>query len=211
MTLGRTAFLALVVIALSLSAFSQAKKPIKKGGIKPVQKSLGCASGNFSFKCPKGYRVISSGRMPDNLFFATSTKFDYALFVVAEPDVQIWAELIARMTKSFLPKESQDFQWKELEADSRKSSTYEVDSKRKMGFNGKTVLTLDIRTIDFNGKKLASGTIVKDGENGNKARFEDGLYGVSTGCFDSVDIIAAFTKEKVDHDKGPCVMTISIN
>jgi hypothetical protein len=212
MSFGRTSFLSLVVITVSFSAFSQSKKPVSKKGL-AVNKSI-CISGTFSFKCPKDYEVLLSGTTDDRLFFANNAENRYGVFVIIEPKESSIVESLPKITKVFLPSESQKFEWKQVEADPRKSSKFEIESKRQIGMNGgKAYLTLEYRLIQYNGKKLLTGTVVNgyEGPVGIKESFEKGDYTVNSGCFDSVDIIAAFTKEKLDPEKGPCVFTITMS
>ena len=200
--------------ALSLSAFSQAKKPVKKGGVAIVKKSLGCDSGTFTFKCPKDYKVLISGKTDDRLFFAKSIEFRYGVFVIFEPKDTSISELLPKIIKVFLPEKSQVYEWKDVEPDPRKSSKYEVQSKRRIGINNpiSAYLTLEYRQIDFNGTTLLTGTVVDgyEGSIGIQESFKEGTYTTNGGCFDSVEIIAALTKENLDEEKCPCVFTLTM-
>ena len=73
-------------------------------------------------------------------------------------------------------------------------------------------MTFEYRQIDFNGKKLLTGTIVDGSEGLDDLResFQQGRFTNNGGCFDSVDIIAAFTNEKLDPEKGPCFFEIVV-
>jgi len=215
MVISRTIFLSLVVIAVSLSAFSQSKKPgIRKGSTAITTKSVKCYSGSFGFDCPNDYKTLQSGNGQNKLFFAKSKEFRYAVFAVFEPDDNSLTETLPVMLKLLLPKASQDFKWKDVEADPRKSSAFEVESKRRIGINSplSAYVTLEYRLIDFKGKKLLTGTLVDgfEGPVGIKESFEDGTYTTNGGCFDTVSIIAALTKEKIDEETGPCYFTITM-
>ena len=216
MILRSTSLLVLVVFGVTLSTFAQAKKPISKKGLPTtIKKALGCGSGTFSFKCPKDYKVLLSGKGDDRLFFANNPKYKYGVFVVFDPNVNSMSESLPKILKAFLPKGSQEFEWKDVEADPRKSSQYEVESKRRIAINRpiSSYITLEYRLIDFNGKKLLTGTLADGylGPIGITESFEEGTYTTNGGCFDSVDIIAALTKEKVDEEKGPCFFTITMS
>jgi len=139
---------------------------------------------------------------------------DTAVFVVSEPDSRAMSKLLPKILKAVEPNESQDFEWKDVVADPRKSSEFEIESKRRIGMNGgRAYLTLEYRQIAVNGKRLLTGTIVNgyEGPVGIKESFEKGTYTANGGCFDSVDIIAVFTKEKLDPEKGPCFFTITMS
>jgi hypothetical protein len=210
MTLRRIALSFWVLVVISVASYSQTtKRPISKTGL-----VRSCVSGMISFKCPKGYKVLLSGRSDDRLFFATNPRYRYAVFAVSEPMESTLSEALPKIIRAFSPKVSGNIEWKDVEVDPRKSSKYEVESRRRIGIDRPTsvYLTLEYRIIDFNGKKLLTGTIVDgyEGPNGITEAFENGTYTTNGGCFDSVDIIAALTKEVVDHEKGPCFFMISI-
>lgn len=207
MRIRNTVYLLVIAFAVTSSAFSQAKTPVKD--------SPGCGSGAFSFKCPKDYKVLLSGKGDDRLFFANNPKYKYGVFAVFEPSADSMAEVLPKILKAFLPRGSQSFQWKDVEADPRKSSRYEVESKRRIAINDpiSSYLTLEYRLIEHNGKKLLSGTVVDGylGPIGIRESFEEGKYTTSGACFNSVDIIAALTKEKVNHEEGPCFFTLTMS
>ena len=177
------------------------------------KKAFGCSSGTFSFKCPKDYKILIPGSSGDRLFFAKSKSYDYAVFVASESDDNSMAELLPKIIRALLPNDSQKFEWKDVDADTRKSSKFEVESKRKLGSNGKSLITLEYRRVEFDGKKLLTGTVVNGFDRGDEVSqsFEKGSITTNGGCFDSVDIIAAFTKEKLDPLKGPCYFAITMS
>jgi hypothetical protein len=170
-------------------------------------------SGTFSFECPRDYKVLLSGSSSDRLFVAKSTKFDYAVFVVSDSSDNSMAEALPKIIKAFLPSGSQTFEWKDVDADSRRSSKFELESKRRLGSNGKSLITLEYRRVEFNGKRLLTGTVVNGFARGNEVKksFENGRITTNGGCFDSINIIASFTNEKLDPEKGPCFFSLGMN
>lgn len=212
MNLGRAIVLTFVVVALSVTLFAQSKKHVAKKNL--LAAKVVCVSGVFGFKCPKGYKVLLAGKTSDGLFLAKSTEFRYSVFVAYKPSDDAMTELLPKILKAFLPNESQNFEWKDVVADPRKSSKFEVASKRRIGMNnGKAFLTLEYRQIVFNGNKLLTGTVVNgyEGPEGIKDSFERGAYTTNGGCFDSMDIIATLTKEKLDTEQGPCFFTLTMS
>ena len=202
----------LIAIAFSLPTFSQSVA--KKAPSATKAKPGGCLSGEFSFKCPEGYKVILTGKADDRLFFAKNSEFGYGVFVVFEPGATSFTDAVAKIVEQFVPKGSQHFEWKEVEADPRKSSRFEIESKRRVGINQPTTayLVFEYRQVELNGKKLLTGSVVNDFEEPDEARswFRKGTYSVNGACFDAVDIIAAFTKEKLDPESGPCAFEIIV-
>lgn len=215
MTARSTCLVVLVAFALPLSMFAQTKKPISKKGLPAVKKSLGCRSGTFAFKCPKDYKVLLSGMGTDRLFFANNPTYKYGVFAVFQPSDTAMSDALPKILKVFLPKSSQQFEWKDVEADPRKSSKYEVESKRRIAIDKpiSSYVTLEYRLIEYNGKRLLSGTVVDGylGPIGIRESFDEGTHTTNGGCFDSVDIIATLTKEKVDEEMGPCFFTITMS
>ncbi len=147
------------------------------------------------------------------IFFAKNSEFPYGIFVVSEPDESAIADILPRIVRAFLPNHSHKFEWKDVDADERKSSMYEVESNRRIALGDVAYLTFEYRRIDFGGKKLLTGTIVDgyEGPVGIRESFEKGQHTNNGGCFDSVDIIATFTKEKMDPEKGPCFFEITMS
>jgi hypothetical protein len=205
MRIRNIGLLIVLVFAVASCAFAQAKTSTRNSG---------CASGTFTFKCPREYKVLLTGK-EDRLFFANNPKYKYGVFVLFEPTADSMSESLPRILRDFLPKGSESFEWKDVEADPRKSSKYEVESKRRIAINNpiSAYLTLEYRLIEHNGKRLLSGTITDGylGPIGIRESFQEGKYTTSGACFDSVDIIAALTKEKIDHEEGPCFFTLTMS
>jgi hypothetical protein len=215
MVARRLIFLTLILAACSLPVFPQSKAtgPKKNLALRKAG-AVGCISGEFSFRCPRGYKVLLSGTADDRIFFAKNSEFGYGVFAIFESEAENLAESFKKLVKLFVPKGSQEFEWKEVVADPRKSSKFETVSKRRVGINKPTTayLVLEYRQIEFNGKKILTGTVVNDFEDPNEARtwFEKGTFSVNGACFDSMDIISAFTKEKLDPEKSPCAFEITV-
>lgn len=214
MKLPRTILFVLLVLAGLSGALAQAKKAIVKKSL-PLAQITQCASGTFTFKCPKGYKVLLSGKTDDRLFFANSKKDKLGVFVVFEPTTNSLSEALPKIIDVFLSKGSRDFEWRDVDANPLKSSKYEIESKRRIGINNpiSAYVMLEYRLIEFNGKKLLTGALADGylGPIGIRESFEDGVYPGNMACFDSVSIIAALTKEKLDLDNGPCVISITIS
>lgn len=205
MRIRNTGLLIILVFAVASGAFAQAKTSTRNSG---------CASGTFTFKCPEGYKVLAAGKTEDRLFFAKNSEFGFGVFVVSEPGVSSVRDSLKSIIKLFAPKGSQEIEWKSVDADPRRSSKFELESKRQLGIDtaGKVLLTFEYRHIDFNGKRLLTGTIVDGSEWHDDLRgaFDNGRFTNNGGCFDSLDIIAAFTNEKLDPEKGPCFFEIVV-
>ena len=158
-----------------------------------------CSSGGLTFRCPKGYKVLLSGKTDDRLFLAENTEFRYAVFAIFEPSENAVADSLPKIVETFLQKVTHNFRWRDVAADPRKSSKFEIESKRQIAINSPITayLTLEYRVVEFKGKRLLTGTIVDgyEGPEGIAEDFETGVFTTNGGCFDSLDIIAAFTKE----------------
>ena len=216
MQVGRSILFGLVLLAFFVPAFSQ----VHGAGIQEAVSwsaalSKRCSSGVFAFRCPKDYKVLLSGKTEDRLFLAENTEFRYAVFVVSDPGEKAIADSLPKIVETFLPKMTHNFRWKDVEADPRKSSKFEIESKRQIAINSPITayLTLEYRVVEFKGKRLLTGTIVDgyEGPEGIAEDFETGVFTTNGGCFDSLDIIAAFTKEKLDAAKGPCFFTLEMS
>lgn len=161
----------------------------------------------FKFRIPKGYVAIPGNEIPNSVFLFS--KKDNEGFFLSVPGAKFdEAELMNRnitvALKKFFPEASADYDWKQL-ADRRKVSKFEVDASKKMGFNNRDLVIVQVRRFQINGKELFVGDIFKWSNGNEKEMFADGLGGESMKlCNDLVTIIYSVTGEKIDPDNLPC-------
>jgi hypothetical protein len=206
-------FIFAAILSLTSLTFSQNKNANRKS--QTVDQTVNCKSNEFSFPCPKEYKIVLNGTGSTGLFLAKNLEFDYSVFVVAhESSVdkeKLLTEVTTTILKTLYPKDSQVYRWKDVEFQNNKAtSKFETRKKLSLGFNENQLVTVDYGHISFKNKNLIAGTIVVGFFKGEAAvgDFELGRYTTNGGCSDAVKIIHTFTGEKGSEELNPCGFTI---
>jgi hypothetical protein len=200
----------MIFLCSSFMVNAQAKRVKTKSPA--AKKSALCKSNEFSFPCPKEYKVVLNGSETTGIFLASNLEFGYSVFVIAPKGSFDKENLMTEATKTLLkalyPKESMDYRWKDVgfvNNDSL-SSKFEVSQKSLLGFNGNQSVTFVYRHISFKNKNLIVGTVVDGYDKGKAAEedFDEERVTSSGGCDDALGIIRFFTGEKSSENLNPC-------
>lgn len=200
----RFSLFALLTI-LSLTFLASAQNGSANSKSQARKKTIECKSNDVSFRCPKGLAALAKGDVK-GLWLFQNKKYGYGLFVFAPGSDSDEQEFIADTKKTLVsklfPKESQNYEWKTIDAISmdNSESKYQKDKKAEIGFNEKQSVLFKYQHILFKGKNIFAGYVFEAGRGAEaKDYFEQGLGGDSApACQDLVEIVFSITGEELE-------------
>ena len=175
------------------------------------QKQSKCGLGKLRFACSKEYSTIPNTA---SLFIAKykDKEFNFNVFL-AESESGSDETLAGRVLAVLFPKESSTYRWKYLTFSVDKpASQFETARRRLLGYNGKLLVTIDVRHFTKAAASFVTGTITPNDETGQDAEhaFNEG-YNLSSGaCFEALRITRLLTGEKDSEQYDPCTMRLTV-
>ncbi len=178
----------LLLIGLNVAVWAQDKDTHTLNGVK--------------FQTHSNYQTRKVFKLPDNTKVFFHQHYNHGVFVVV-PKGKFDAEKLIEVLRGslladYLPKESQEFEWKSDTGWVEKASKHDVKQVKLMGFNGESRVMLEYHQIDYQKKSVLVGYYyLMDKGAKAKTAFQRGLGGGNGAAGAACgQIISSITNEK---------------